>query len=145
MIVYRTELDENKIPYVVQERKVHYGITPHPDSVTEMLNTVVRLGHLAEEHIYEVCLSSASEPIGIFEVGQGSLSAAPVSPLVIFRNALLLNAPAVIIAHNHPSGSLEASFEDLECRDRLKNAGELLGVKLLDFLVLSGVAFSSLM
>ena len=57
-------------------------------------------------------------------------------PREAFKAAILANAAAVIIAHNHPSNSVEPSREDVELTRRLREAGELLGIRVLDSLVL---------
>ena len=67
----------------------------------------------------------------------GLLNSAQVHPREIFKGAFLANAAAIICAHNHPSGSLEPSKADRSVFDILKQSGELLGVALLDFLIVS--------
>jgi len=68
-------------------------------------------------------------------VSQGSLNQSIVHPREVFKAAVLANAAAIIIAHNHPSGDLTPSREDREITRRLKEAGELLGVRLLDHVI----------
>ena len=68
-------------------------------------------------------------------VSRGHLSGSAVHPREIFKGALLANASAVIIGHNHPSGDVHPSAADREARDRLEQAGELLGLEVLDFLI----------
>ena len=69
--------------------------------------------------------------IGVHVVSVGTLDAALVSPRDTFKAALLSNAAAVVIAHNHPSGDPTPSGEDRALCDRLRQAGELLGVTCL--------------
>ena len=67
----------------------------------------------------------------------GTIAAASVHPREVYKGAFLANAAAIICAHNHPSGDLEPSSDDWAAYRRLRKAGELLGVPLVDFLVVS--------
>jgi DNA repair protein RadC len=67
-----------------------------------------------------------------------------VHPRESFKAAILANAAAVIVAHNHPSGSVDPSPEDIELSRRLREAGELLGIRVLDSIVIgSGTSIYS--
>jgi DNA repair protein RadC len=68
-------------------------------------------------------------------VSVGSLSMAIVHPRELFKGAILSNASSVILCHNHPSGVPEPSREDIDLTRRLRDAGELLGVQVLDHLI----------
>lgn len=71
-------------------------------------------------------------------VSVGSLNAAIVHPREVFKGAILANASAIICGHNHPSGDPTPSEDDHEIHRRLTQAGELLGITLLDSLVVGG-------
>ena len=62
----------------------------------------------------------------------------------VFQRAILAGAVSLIIAHNHPSGVLTPSAEDHKVTQRLKNAGEILGIKLLDHLIVMDLASDSI-
>lgn len=68
-------------------------------------------------------------------VSQGSLTASIVHPREVFTSAILSAAASLVFIHQHPSGCPEASGEDLSICTRLKQAGELLGIKTLDFIM----------
>ena len=70
------------------------------------------------------------------EVSVGSLNQSIVHPRELFKTALLSSAAAIILVHNHPSGDSTPSREDIEITRRIKEAGEILGVKLLDHIVI---------
>ena len=70
-------------------------------------------------------------------VSCGSLSSAPVHPREVFKAAVLANAAAIIIGHNHPSGDIAPSPDDHALTKRIEQAGELLGIPLLDSLIVS--------
>lgn len=77
-------------------------------------------------------------------VSIGSLDHTFMSPREVFRDALLGNAAAVVLAHNHPSGDPEPSRDDERVTARLVSAGRLVGVEVLDHLVLGGTEWVSL-
>lgn len=67
----------------------------------------------------------------------GTLNCAVVHPREAFRTAIIRNAHSVIIAHNHPSGSLKPSDEDTKITQQLRDAGEIIGIKLLDHVIVT--------
>jgi DNA repair protein RadC len=69
-------------------------------------------------------------------VSIGSLTLSVVHPREVFKPAILLNACAIIAVHNHPSGDPTPSAEDRTLTTRLRDAGDLLGIRLLDHLIL---------
>ena len=97
------------------------------------------------EHFIVLLLDTKHRVNAIHTVAIGTLSQALVHPREVFKAALLANAAAVILAHNHPSGDVTPSPEDLAITKRLKDAGELLGVPVLDHLIIGdGGAYASL-
>ena len=74
----------------------------------------------------------------------GGIASVPVEPRTIFTAALLANAAAVIVAHNHPSGDPEPSTQDITLTRRLLAAGDLLGIPVLDHLVIGDGCWSGL-
>jgi DNA repair protein RadC len=94
------------------------------------------LGDMPEEHFVLMVLDARRRVIGLSEVSVGTLSASLVHPREVFRAAILLNAAAVIVCHNHPSGDSSPSAEDRDVTRRLQRAGELLGIPVADHIVL---------
>ena len=74
----------------------------------------------------------------------GSLNRAIVHPREVYKTAILSNAAAVMAFHNHPSGDTTPSEQDIQLTQRLMEAGELLGIKFLDHLVIGDGSFISL-
>ena len=99
---------------------------------------------LAHEQLRVVLLDRRNRVLGQRVVYQGNAYSAPVRAAEVFRPAVLENAAAVIIAHNHPSGDPTPSPEDAAVTRDLVQAGQLLGVELLDHLVIGGGRFVSL-
>jgi len=88
-----------------------------------------------QEHFIALTLNGAHQIISGYVVTIGLLNKTIVHPREIFYPAIKDNAAALILAHNHPSGSVEPSREDRDVTKRLYDAGELLGIQVLDHLV----------
>jgi DNA repair protein RadC len=91
---------------------------------------------LVEEFLV-ICLNGRHEVLGWVKVASGGFNSAPVDPRVVFSIALKTAASAILLAHNHPSTCLEPSAEDKEVTARLKDAGALLGIRVLDHVILT--------
>ncbi|MFA5664694.1 RadC family protein [Castellaniella sp.] len=99
------------------------------------------LGHECAAFLY---LDSRFKPIRYIEQGSGTLSQASVYPREIVKTALRLNAAAILMAHNHPSGSTEPSAADLNLTQHLKKALMLIDVRLLDHVIVTATTTTSL-
>lgn len=142
--IYRTELDENRHNVLVKEKAVNYTSESinSPQSVIDMLNTVFRLNRQAEEHVYMIALNTKGKVLGVFEISHGAVSQSFCGSREIFISALLCGASGIILAHNHPSGDVTPSKEDVRVYQRIKEAGELIGVNLLDNIIVGDTYFS---
>lgn len=80
----------------------------------------------------------------VHTVSIGSLNATVVHPREVYKAALLANAAAIIVGHNHPSGDPTPSPEDLSVTDRLAKSGKILGIELLDHIILGSNTYCSL-
>jgi len=96
------------------------------------------------EMILSVMLTVKNDLIGVETVSIGSITASTTTPRDIFKSAILANAVAIIVCHNHPSGELIPSNEDIEITKQLIAAGELLGIKVLDHIIVSNQGYKSL-
>jgi DNA repair protein RadC len=95
-------------------------------------------GFLADadrEYFLILTLSTKNNINGVNVVSIGSLNSSLVHPREVFKMAILSNAAAVILVHNHPSGDPNFSNEDLEITRRLVEAGRLIGIEILDHVV----------
>jgi DNA repair protein RadC len=95
------------------------------------------------EDFLMVCLNTAHQAIGWVRISSGGFDSARVDLRVVFSLALQAGAAALIFAHNHPSGLVEPSEEDKRLTRRLKEAGGLLGIQVLDHIILGKDAFFS--
>ena len=103
------------------------------DNVFELFRDLTRE---AKEHFVALHLDSKNRIICYDTVSVGSLSASIVHPREVYKAALLSSAAAVLLIHNHPSGETTPSREDIEITQRLKAAGDLLGIRVLDHIIL---------
>ena len=101
------------------------------------------LGHLHREGFFTVPLNSRHQPLGIHLVSLGTTASAPVHPRDVYLPAVLAGATTVLVAHNHPSGDPTPSADDRAVTERLRQAGELLGIELLDHLVVGRTHYFS--
>lgn len=133
---------------MIKERGVSY--TPsvgrkmdQPNTVAEALDEIFQLGSLPEEKFVMLALDTKNQLMGAFVVSQGSINASIVHPREVFKRALLANSNAIILAHNHPSGDTTPSTEDLNITKRLVEAGNLLGIKVLDHIIVGHSSYKS--
>jgi len=97
----------------------------------------------SQEHFLTITLDGASHIINIRTVFIGTLNQSLVHPREVFADAIADRAAGIIIAHNHPSGTLEASRADMEVTRRLKEVSKLVGIELLDHVILAKDGFYS--
>jgi DNA repair protein RadC len=97
----------------------------------------------AQESFFAVLLDSRHRLLALRVVSTGSLQAAPVHPRDVFGPAVRASAAAVVVAHNHPSGDPLPSVEDRQVTERLRRAGELIGIELLDHVVVGAERYYS--
>jgi len=97
-----------------------------------------KLGHLEREVFAAVMLDARHRLIDYVELFQGTIDGAEVHPREVARHALRLNAAAVVVAHNHPSGETDPSAADRAVTSRMKQALALLDIRLLDHCIVGG-------
>ncbi len=112
-----------------------------PKDVAVLLQDYI--GNVDREHFVIILLNIKNKIIGINTVSIGSLSSSIVHPREIYKAALLANAGSIILAHNHPSGDLTPSPEDISVTKRVCEAGEIIGVQVLDHIIVSDEGFYS--
>ena len=109
----------------------------------EVLPLVSYWADRPQEHFLTLSLNGAHEVKRIRVVSQGILNRTIVHPREVFAEPLTDRAAAIICAHNHPSGNLKPSEEDLELTERLKKSGDILGIPLLDHIIFTGKKYLS--
>lgn len=97
-----------------------------------------------QEYFVVLTLDGANRLISNTIVFQGTLNQSLVHPREIFAKAIEDRAASIIVAHNHPSGNPDPSTEDIEITTKLKSAGKLLGIKVLEHIVVSKYSYRSI-
>ncbi|MGG1601099.1 JAB domain-containing protein [Paenibacillus naphthalenovorans] len=115
-----------------------------PKAAYEAIETVLEISGEAVEKFGIITLNSKNEIAGLHILSIGSLNATVMCPRVIFQAALLNNAAAIICFHNHPSGDPTPSNEDVEVTKKTMEAGELIGIEVIDHLIIGAGKFVSL-
>ena len=120
---------------LVKEEETPYGDVSltSPGDVAEFLNRL--LADRPQEHMIAIYLDTRNRLIGWTIAHIGTLNRAAVEPRTIFQIALTLNTASLILSHNHPSGDPSPSAEDLVFTRRIAQAGDLIGIRLLDHII----------
>lgn len=123
---------------VVKEKELTYKFD---DSITSPMAAVKILqdyiGDSDREHFVIIMLDVKNKINAIHTVSTGSLVSSIVHPREVFKAAIIQNSSSIILGHNHPSGVVDPSNEDLDTTQRLVNASEILGIKILDHIIVS--------
>jgi DNA repair protein RadC len=111
-----------------------------PEKAAEQFNFI---RDKKQEHFAVLTLDGARRLIAARVVTIGTLTSSLVHPREVFAPAIEDRAASIIIAHNHPSGSLEISASDREVTGRIREAGELLGIRMDDHIIVTGDRYIS--
>ena len=95
------------------------------------------------EHFKVLYLNRGNRVLGINEISTGGISGTVADPRLIFIAALKLNATALILCHNHPSGRLTPSEADKSLTDKIRNAGKFLDIQVIDHIILTSESYYS--
>ena len=110
----------------------------------DLYTRLLKYQNLEQEHFFVITLSGCHSVINIHTVTIGLVNRSVVHPREIFRLAINDNAVAIIVAHNHPSGSCDPSPEDSNVTEKLVQAGEILSIPVLDHIIIGNEFFSFL-
>ena len=113
-----------------------------PDDIYKLVKD--ELAKADREMLLSIMLTIGNRLIGIETVSVGTLNSTHTSPREIFKSAILANAFGIILCHNHPSGDLTPSTHDCKLTEMLSEAGDLLGIKVIDHVIVSHQGFVSL-
>lgn len=131
---------ESMTVMMVCERK-YKSITVH--SPSDSYSALKKFHNKRQEHFLVMTLNGAHGIIAIRIISIGLVNRTIVHPRELFRPAITDNAVAVIVAHNHPSGNTDPSMEDRDLTHRIVQAGEVLGIPVLDHLIISKYEYFS--
>ncbi len=113
-----------------------------PDDVASLVRN--RLRDKKKEYFLALLLNTRKQLIKVAEISVGSLDSSIVHPREVFKEAISASAASVIFAHNHPSGDPEASEDDIKLTKRLAEAGEIVGIDVLDHIIIGDKNYLSL-
>ena len=102
-----------------------------------------RMADLPHEEFVVLMLNRANEVIGKYDLSKGGIAGTVVDPKLIFKAALEHLACGIILCHNHPSGNPKPSPEDLKLTKKLKDAGILMEIDVLDHIIVAGEGYFS--
>ena len=130
---YKTKIPASQRPQITS-----------PERAVELLRSVWEEGQLElREEFLVLLLDNAKQCLGWSKISSGGATATIVDPAAVLRVALVTNAQSIILAHNHPSGNLDASRADIELTDRIVKAGKMLGVEVSDHILLTAEGYKS--
>ncbi len=112
-----------------------------PESIAQYY--MERMRHCKKEMVILLMLNSACELIKDVTISQGTVNSALFSPREIFIEALNNDAVNIILVHNHPSGSIKPSKNDIASTKRVEEAGEMIGIQLLDHIIIGDRKYTS--
>jgi DNA repair protein RadC len=115
-----------------------------PETADKIIRLVLDLNNEAVEKFGIITLNTKNAVAGIHVISMGDLNTSIVHPREIFKAAILNNACSIILFHNHPSGDTAPSGADVSTTKKLVNAGELMGIKVLDHIIVGDKRFTSL-
>jgi DNA repair protein RadC len=113
-----------------------------PDDVAALVRG--RLKGKKKEYFLAILLDTRNQLIRVAEISVGSLDSSIVHPREVFKEAISASAASVIFVHNHPSGDTEASEDDIMLTKRLAEAGEIVGIDVLDHIIIGGKSYVSM-
>ena len=127
---------------ILRQRLERLGNLTSPEASAQFLR--MRLAHLPHEEFHAVWLDNRHSILAVESLFRGTIDGASVHPREVVKHALRWNAAAVVFAHNHPSGNPEPSAADRAITLRLREALELVDVRLLDHIVVASSGTVSL-
>ncbi len=133
----------------IREVNVHYRTTTdkrikinEAKDVAEFVRSVMTDN--SREHCVALYLDASHQIASYSVISIGGANSAPIAPREVFQRAVLTGAVSIVLAHNHPSGSLEPSHQDRDVTVRMRKAGTLMGIQILDHLIVTDHEFLSL-
>jgi DNA repair protein RadC len=124
--------------------EIEDGILPKINSAKEAVAQLQELRTAKKEHFVVLYLNARNQLIHKETISIGTLNASLVHPREVFKPAIDHLVSSIILAHNHPSGECEASENDILLNTRLSDAGQLLGVEVVDHIVITEDNFKSI-
>lgn len=126
-----------------KRRSCHFGA--HIKTPGDVVPFVQHYAMCSKEHFLAVTLNGGHDIIQIHVVSVGTVNRTLIHPREVFREAIEENAAAVIFCHNHPSGNVEPSEEDIKTTENLVSVAEIVGIPVLDHIIIDKEKYFSFM
>lgn len=121
-------------------------IKPEGVKITTPADVLPLIRHFSDrkqEHFLSITVNGANEVLNVRVVSIGLVDRTPVHPREVFADVVADRASGIIVAHNHPAGSLDPSPSDVETTRQLRQAGEIMGIQLLDHIIFNRSGYFS--
>lgn len=143
--LYETWKKDDGRAELVMEDSVEYMADrlDSPQKIHDMFCRAFRADRMTEEHVWILCCDVKMKPVGVMLISRGTCNASLVRPREVFMKALLCNASNIALIHNHPSGDATPSADDYNVWRILREAGELLGVSVVDSIIVGNDVYYS--
>lgn len=131
-------LNEIRITYRRHALDIDTKVIKSSDDAQTVFRTLWPEGSLDHrESFYALYLSRANQILSYYRISEGGLAGTVADVKLIFQTALSCNAASVIVAHNHPSGNLKPSTADEQLTQKIRQAGQVLELPLIDHLIIA--------
>ncbi len=137
------ELAEIRVSYSTKNNQKH-KITSSQKAYEIILSSWSKKTIELQEEFKVILLNNSNEVLGIYPLSKGGITGCIVDIRLIFAVALKCNATGIILTHNHPSGKLKPSFQDITTTKKVKSASLILDIQLLDHIIITKNGFYSL-
>ena len=114
-----------------------------PSEVAEMIKEIFHADEMADEFAYMIAFNNRMKVLGVFEIGHGTGNACFLDARGIFMRAVYTGASYVVLVHSHPSGDTTPSRQDREMTTKIHDAGELIGIPLMDHIIVGSMGYMS--
>lgn len=140
VVKYKTKLTVDRKAVLEKDYSVNYpdldNMMNSPEKIVKFAKGFLRMHEETEEYMYMICLNTKLMMTGVFEISHGNVNSSVVGAREVFQKALLGNAVSIILMHNHPSGDCTPSSADIKITERLKEAGNIIGIDVLDHIII---------
>lgn len=135
---YDTRISDEGTTVLVKEKSMYYetAVIQSPESFSKMIQALVPMEKLAEEHCYMAAMNSKCRLLGLFFLSKGTVNANMLSPREVLIRALHIGASQIVLFHNHPSGDATPSKEDIAATKQMQDACKLVRIYLADHIII---------
>lgn len=144
---YELRKGRDDLPALVKETSCNYPVIDsarNPEEIWKLMCDVFRLNDALEEYVYVLAFDTAMHLKGVFMISKGTQNYSVSGLREIFSRLLMIRAMSFIMVHNHPSGDVSPSDDDIKVTKKIRDAGELMEIKLLDHVIIGNNTYMSM-